>query len=89
VADRDRHGRAAQRAGRGVLGAIGLAADPAQVTQAGQVVQNPGAAQTAGIVGAIVALAVLFVAYYCGGYVAGRMARFSGAKQGVACGSGP
>jgi len=67
-----------------VLGAIGLAADPAQVTQAGQVVQNPGAAQTAGIVGAIVALAVLFVAYYCGGYVAGRMARFSGAKQGVA-----
>jgi hypothetical protein len=67
-----------------ILGAIGLAADPAQVTQAGQVVQNPGAAQTAGIVGAIVALAVLFVAYYCGGYVAGRMARFSGAKQGVA-----
>jgi hypothetical protein len=26
----------------------------------------------------------LFIAYYCGGYVAGRMARFNGAKQGVA-----
>jgi hypothetical protein len=67
-----------------ILGAIGLAAEPAQVAQAGQVVQNPGAAQTTGIVSAIVALVVLFVAYYCGGYVAGRMARFSGAKQGVA-----
>ena len=33
---------------------------------------------------AIVVLAILFVAYYCGGYVAGRMARFSGAKQGLA-----
>ncbi len=67
-----------------ILGAIGLAAEPAQVAQAGEVVQNPAGAQTVGIVGAIVALVVLFVAYYCGGYVAGRMARFSGAKQGVA-----
>ncbi|WP_380168891.1 hypothetical protein [Jannaschia sp. R86511] len=41
-------------------------------------------AQTAGIIGAIVFLVVLFVAYYCGGYVAGRMARFNGVKQGVA-----
>ena len=32
----------------------------------------------------IVALVILFVAYYCGGYVAGRMARFDGAKQGLA-----
>ncbi|GLY41853.1 hypothetical protein Amsp01_078760 [Amycolatopsis sp. NBRC 101858] len=28
--------------------------------------------------------AVLLVAYYCGGYVAGRMARFNGVKQGIA-----
>jgi len=35
-------------------------------------------------VGGIVALVVLLVAYYCGGYVAGRMARFSGAVQGLA-----
>ena len=41
-------------------------------------------AQTVGIVGAIAVLVVLFVAYYCGGYVAGRMARFNGAKQGLA-----
>jgi len=27
---------------------------------------------------------VLFVAYYCGGYVAGRMARFNGLRQGLA-----
>jgi hypothetical protein len=41
-------------------------------------------ADTVGIVGAIALLVVIFVAYYCGGYVAGRMARFSGLKQGVA-----
>jgi hypothetical protein len=27
---------------------------------------------------------VILIAYYCGGYVAGRMARFDGAKQGLA-----
>jgi hypothetical protein len=27
---------------------------------------------------------VLLIAYYCGGYVAGRMARFNGVKQGIA-----
>ncbi|MCU1406482.1 MAG: hypothetical protein JWQ43_2785 [Glaciihabitans sp.] len=37
-----------------------------------------------GIVGAIIAAVVLFLAFYCGGYVAGRMARFTGAKQGLA-----
>ena len=40
--------------------------------------------QTAGIGGAIVLLVVLLVAYFSGGYVAGRMARFSGVKQGLA-----
>lgn len=40
--------------------------------------------QTVGLVGTVVLLVILFVAYYCGGYVAGRMARFDGAKQGVA-----
>ncbi|MFL6081261.1 MAG: hypothetical protein ACJ714_15135 [Ornithinibacter sp.] len=39
---------------------------------------------TVGLVGIIALLVILFVAYYCGGYVAGRMARFDGAKQGVA-----
>lgn len=37
-----------------------------------------------GIGGAIALLVVLLVAYFCGGYVAGRMARFSGLKQGIA-----
>ena len=35
-----------------------------------------------GLVGIIVLLVILFVSYYAGGYVAGRMARFNGAKQG-------
>ncbi len=43
-----------------------------------------GTAKTVGLVGAIVLLVILFLAYYCGGYVAGRMARFNGVKQGFA-----
>jgi hypothetical protein len=46
--------------------------------------QVTGTAQTVGLVSAITLLVVLLVAYYCGGYVAGRMARFNGAKQGFA-----
>ena len=37
---------------------------------------------TLSLTGAIVLLAVLALAYYCGGYVAGRMSRFDGARQG-------
>jgi hypothetical protein len=40
-------------------------------------------ADTIGILGGIVLLAILLVAYYAGGYVAGRMSRFSGPKQGL------
>jgi hypothetical protein len=49
-------------------------------------VQNAGGQQmqAAGIGGAIVLLVVLLIAYFAGGYVAGRMARFSGLKQGLA-----
>ena len=39
--------------------------------------------KTAGTIG-VVLLIVLFVAYYCGGYVAARMARFHGMRQGMA-----
>ena len=42
------------------------------------------AGETVGIVGGIALLVILFVAYFAGGYVAGRMARFDGAKQGLA-----
>jgi hypothetical protein len=36
-----------------------------------------------GIGGTIFLLVALAVAYYCGGYVAGRMSRFDGARQGM------
>ncbi|WP_233491641.1 hypothetical protein [Blastococcus sp. TBT05-19] len=37
-----------------------------------------------GIGGGIAVLVVLFLAYLAGGYVAGRMSRFDGARQGIA-----
>jgi hypothetical protein len=40
-------------------------------------------AETIGIAGGIGLLVILALAYFCGGYVAGRMARFDGARQGV------
>jgi hypothetical protein len=39
---------------------------------------------TISLVGGIVALVILAVAYFAGGYVAGRMSRFDGARQGIA-----
>ena len=41
-------------------------------------------ADTLGIAGGIALLVVLFLAYLAGGYVAGRMARFDGVRQGLA-----
>lgn len=41
-------------------------------------------AATASLVAAIVLALVLALAYFAGGYVAGRMSRFDGAKQGAA-----
>ena len=41
-----------------------------------------GDAGTIGIVGGALLIAIGFLAYYCGGYVAGRMSRFDGARQG-------
>src|SRR5829696_4525989 len=45
--------------------------------------QAVGAAGTIGIVGGIVLLIVLAIAYFAGGYVAGRMSRFDGGRQGL------
>ena len=39
-------------------------------------------AETIGIVGGVLLLIVSMIAYYAGGYVAGRMSRFDGARQG-------
>jgi hypothetical protein len=41
-------------------------------------------AETIGIVGGILLILVLGAAYYCGGYVSGRMSRFDGGRQGLA-----
>lgn len=43
-----------------------------------------GDTKTIGLAGAILLLVVLAIAWYAGGYVAGRMARFDGVRQGFA-----
>ena len=40
-------------------------------------------ADTIGLAGGILLIAVLVIAYYCGGYVSGRMSRFDGGRQGL------
>lgn len=71
-----------------LLAAAGVAFGVATSTSVDRAVQESqnttGTAQTVGLVGAITLLLVLLVAYYCGGYVAGRMARFNGIRQGLA-----
>ena len=42
-----------------------------------------GDAATVGIIGGALLIAVALIAYYAGGYVAGRMSRFDGARQGL------
>jgi len=61
--------------------AIGLSQTGSVDEAADAATQN---ADGVGIVGVIVIALVLLVSYFAGGYVAGRMARFSGAKQGIA-----
>ena len=62
-----------------IVGAIGTA-----VGFSGNLSQTEAERQagTIGIVSAIALLLVLMVAYYAGGYVAGRMSRFDGGRQG-------
>jgi hypothetical protein len=63
-----------------IVGAIAAAVGSnAEITQS-QARQQAG---TIGLVAAIVLLAVLMIGYYCGGYVAGRMSRFDGSRQGL------
>ena len=64
-----------------VLSAAGVAFGLSQVDTAAEVTQQ---ATTIGLTGGIALLVVLFLAYLAGGYVAGRMARFDGARQGLA-----
>jgi hypothetical protein len=68
-----------------ILSAAGVAFGMSQISDAGQAAdQATEQADTIGIVGGIVLLVILFLAYFGGGYVAGRMARFDGVKQGIA-----
>jgi hypothetical protein len=62
-----------------ILVAAGAAIGISQVKNAAN-----GSTDTIGIAGAILLLLVLAISWYCGGYVAGRMARFDGARQGFA-----
>jgi hypothetical protein len=68
-----------------ILSAAGVAFGLTQVSSAGQAAdQATQQADTIGITGGIALLVVLFLAYLAGGYVAGRMARFNGPRQGFA-----
>jgi hypothetical protein len=62
-----------------LLSAAGAAIGLTEVSEA----EATGNAGTIGIVGGILLLLVFLVAYFAGGYVAGRMARFDGPRQGV------
>lgn len=61
--------------------AVGVTTGSTVSQAAGQLSQN---ATTVGLAGGIVLAVVVFVAYYCGGYVAARMSRFEGVRQGFA-----
>jgi hypothetical protein len=61
--------------------AVGVATGTDLEQAAGDAERDAG---TVGLAGGVGLLVIFFVAYYCGGYVAGRMARFDGARQGVA-----
>ena len=64
----------------GLLSAAGAAFGLSEVSDA----EAEDNAETIGIVGGVLLILVLGVAYACGGYVSGRMSRFDGARQGAA-----
>ena len=64
----------------GLLSAAGAAFGLGEVSES----EANANAETIGIVGGVLLILVLVVAYYCGGYVSGRMSRFDGARQGIA-----
>lgn len=63
-----------------LVAAAGLGVGLAQNVTANQASQNQ---QSLGLAGAIALVVISFIAYICGGYVAGRMARFNGVRQGI------
>jgi hypothetical protein len=63
----------------GLLAAMGAAVGLTELSES----EAAGNATEIGVGGAIALLLALGIAYYCGGYVAGRMSRFDGARQGM------
>ena len=58
--------------------ALGLSNNTTAAEITDQAAAATGTARTIGLIGAISLLVIIAVAYFCGGYVAGRMARFNG-----------
>ncbi|MBA2464136.1 MAG: hypothetical protein H0V42_04055 [Nocardioidaceae bacterium] len=63
-----------------IIGAIAAGIGYAQDVTQSQAQREAG---TVGLTAGIVLIVVLLLAYYTGGYVAGRMSRFDGARQGL------
>jgi len=72
--------------GLGVLLTAIVAAAGAAVglTETAEAQANSSSLDTLDIVGGALLIAIALVSYYAGGYVAGRMSRFDGARQGFA-----
>lgn len=64
----------------GILSAAGAAIGLTEVSGS-EASSNAG---TISIVGGVILLLILMLAYYSGGYVSGRMSRFDGGRQGAA-----
>lgn len=62
-----------------LLSAAGAAIGLTEVSES----EARASAETISVVGGILLIVVLAIAYYAGGYVAGRMSRFDGARQGL------
>jgi hypothetical protein len=62
------------------LSAAGTAIGLTQLSES----EARSSADTISIVGGVLVILVLAVGYYAGGYVAGRMSRFDGGRQGIA-----
>lgn len=67
----------------GVVGAVATAVGASNDLSFSDAVSDAGAG-TRGLAAAGALLVILLIGYYAGGYVAGRMSRFDGARQGSA-----
>ena len=63
-----------------ILSAAGTAIAISEIESVGEAGES---ADTIGIVGGILLLVTAMIAYFAGGYVAGRMSRFDGSRQGL------